>query len=85
MKHWINDGLMAIFFLLIVLELEQEIYIGELSHFKNALLPFFGAIGGMLFPAGIFSLFNYGLPTQSGTGIPIVTDIAFDLGILMNT
>lgn len=58
-EHWINDGLMTIFFLLIGLELEREIYIGELSKLKNALLPIFAAIGGMLVPAGIFLLFNY--------------------------
>lgn len=65
-EHWINDGLMAIFFLLIGLELEREIYQGELSNFKDALLPIFGALGGMLFPAGIFLLYNYGTATQSG-------------------
>jgi NhaA family Na+:H+ antiporter len=81
-EHWINDGLMAIFFLLIGLELEREIYIGELSNIKDALLPIFGALGGMFVPAGIFLLFNYGTPTQSGAGIPMATDIAFALGIL---
>ncbi len=81
-EHWINDGLMTIFFLLIGLELEREIYRGELSNIKNALPPIFGAIGGMVVPAGIFLLFNYGLPTQSGSGIPMATDIAFALGIL---
>jgi NhaA family Na+:H+ antiporter len=80
--HWINDGLMAIFFLLIGLELEREIYIGELSEIKNAAMPIFGAIGGMVVPAGIFLLFNYGLPTQDGAGIPMATDIAFAIGIL---
>ncbi|MCB0511446.1 MAG: Na+/H+ antiporter NhaA [Bacteroidetes bacterium] len=81
-EHWINDGLMTIFFLLIGLELEREIYIGELSKLKNALLPIFAAIGGMLVPAGIFLLFNYGTATQAGAGIPMATDIAFALGIL---
>jgi Na+:H+ antiporter, NhaA family len=81
-EHWINDGLMAIFFLLIGLELEREIYIGELSKLKDALLPIFGALGGMFVPAGIFLLFNYGTATQSGAGIPMATDIAFALGIL---
>ncbi|MBS4057253.1 MAG: Na+/H+ antiporter NhaA [Bacteroidales bacterium] len=80
--HWINDGLMAIFFLLIGLELEREIYVGELADIKNASLPIFGAIGGMLVPAGLFLLFNYGLSTQSGIGIPMATDIAFAVGIL---
>lgn len=81
-EYWINDGLMTIFFLLIGLELEREIYKGELSNIKDALLPIFGAIGGMLVPAGIFLLFNFGQPTQVGAGIPMATDIAFALGIL---
>src|SRR5690349_24981215 len=58
--HWINDGLMAIYFLLIGLELEREIYKGELSDIKSAALPVFGAVGGMIIPAGIFLLFNTG-------------------------
>ena len=80
--HWINDGLMTIFFLLIGLELEREIYKGELSNLKSALLPIIGALGGMLIPAGLFLLFNFGTTTQSGAGIPMATDIAFALGIL---
>lgn len=80
--HWINDGLMAIFFLLIGLELEREIYDGELSDLKNASLPIFGAIGGIIVPAGIFALLNFGTSTQAGTGIPMATDIAFAIGIL---
>ncbi len=80
--HWINDGLMCIFFLLIGLELEREIYLGELSNIRNASLPIFGALGGMLVPAGIFLLFNFGGPAQGGAGIPMATDIAFAVGIL---
>jgi Na+:H+ antiporter, NhaA family len=80
--HWINDGLMTIFFLLIGLELEREIYVGELSNIKNASLPIFGAIGGMLVPAGLFLLFNFRTETQSGAGIPMATDIAFAIGVL---
>jgi NhaA family Na+:H+ antiporter len=80
--HWINDGLMTFFFLLIGLELEREIYQGELSVIKKASLPFFGAIGGMLIPAGLFLLINYGANTKSGAGIPMATDIAFAIGIL---
>ncbi len=80
--HWINDGLMAIFFLLVGLELIQEIYEGELSNVKRAMLPISGALGGMLIPAGIYMFLNYGTPTQSGFGIPMATDIAFALGIL---
>ena len=80
--HWINDGLMTIFFLLIGLELEREIYQGELSNIKNASLPILGAIGGMLIPAGLFLLLNFGTGTQSGAGIPMATDIAFAIGVL---
>jgi Na+:H+ antiporter, NhaA family len=80
--HWINDGLMAIFFLLIGLELEREMYQGELSSIKNAALPIFGALGGMVVPAGIFLLLNFGTITQNGAGIPMATDIAFAIGIL---
>ncbi|MGC4235186.1 MAG: Na+/H+ antiporter NhaA [Niabella sp.] len=81
-EHWINDGLMTIFFLLIGLELEREIYKGELSNIKNAMLPVFSAVGGMLVPAGLYLLLNAGTATQSGAGIPMATDIAFALGIL---
>ena len=81
-EYWINDGLMVIFFLLIGLELEREIYLGELSNIKDAMLPIFGAIGGMLVPAAIYMLFNLGTVTQSGAGIPMATDIAFALAIL---
>ncbi len=80
--HWINDGLMTIFFLLIGLELEREIYHGELSSIKNATLPIFGALGGMVIPAGLFLLLNFGTITQNGAGIPMATDIAFAIGIL---
>lgn len=82
LTHWINDGLMTIFFLLIGLELEREIYLGELSNLKNASLPIVGALGGMLVPATIFFLFNFGTETQAGIGIPMATDIAFAIGIL---
>ena len=82
LEHWINDGLMAIFFLMVGLELEREVYHGELSNFKEALLPFSAALGGMLVPALIFYFFNRGELTQSGVGIPMATDIAFALGIL---
>lgn len=80
--HWINDGLMTIFFLLIGLELEREIYEGELSNLKNASLPLFAALGGMVFPAGIYLLLNQGSHTSSGAGVPMATDIAFAIGIL---
>jgi len=80
--HWINDGLMAIFFLLIGLELEREVYIGELSNLKKALFPVFSAVGGVVVPAIIFLIYNYGTATQSGAGIPMATDIAFAIGML---
>ena len=79
---WINDGLMTIFFLLIGLELEREVYIGELSSLKKASLPLIGALGGMVVPALIYLYFNFGTSTQSGAGIPMATDIAFAIGIL---
>lgn len=79
---WINDGLMTIFFLLVGLEIERELYVGELSNIRKAMLPVLAAIGGMLVPAGIHLLFNSGTATQSGFGIPMATDIAFALGIL---
>jgi NhaA family Na+:H+ antiporter len=81
-EHWVNDGLMAIFFLMVGLEIERELYIGELSDFKNALLPILAAIGGMVVPAAIHFFFNHGTSTQSGIGISMATDIAFALGIL---
>ena len=79
---WVNDALMAIFFLLIGLELERELYSGELSNFRNALLPIFAALGGVLTPALIHFSLNAGTPTQAGIGIPMATDIAFALGAL---
>ena len=81
-EHWVNDGLMTIFFLLVGLEIERELYVGELSSFRNALLPVLAAIGGMLFPALIHFAFNAGTPLQRGFGVPMATDIAFALGIL---
>ncbi|HYE55215.1 MAG TPA: Na+/H+ antiporter NhaA, partial [Chitinophagaceae bacterium] len=81
-EHWVNDGLMVIFFLLVGLEIERELYVGELSTFRNAILPVIAAAGGMLVPAGIHFLFNAGQETQAGFGIPMATDIAFALGIL---
>lgn len=73
---------MTIFFLLIGLELEREICKGELSNFKDALLPIFRALGRIIFPAGLFMLFNFGTATQSGAGIQMETDITFALRIL---
>ena len=81
-EHWINDGLMAIFFFVIGLELKREILVGELSDLKSALLPVFAAVGGMLVPAAVYIYLNHGTITQSGFGIPMATDIAFAIGIL---
>lgn len=81
-EHWINDGLMTIFFLLIGLEIERELYVGELSSLRNATLPLVAAAGGMAVPALIHFFFNNGTATAGGFGIPMATDIAFALGIL---
>ncbi|MEO7387727.1 MAG: Na+/H+ antiporter NhaA [Gammaproteobacteria bacterium] len=80
--HWVNDALMAIFFLLVGLELERELYSGELSKLRNALLPIVAAVGGVTAPALIHWALNAGTPTQSGAGIPMATDIAFALAVL---
>lgn len=79
---WINDGLMAIFFFLIGLEIKREILIGELSSIRKASLPFLAAVGGMIFPALIFVTLNSGNAGMEGWGIPMATDIAFSLGII---
>ncbi len=82
LEHWINDGLMTIFFLLIGLEIKRELYIGELSNLKNASLPIIAAIGGMVTPTLFHFLLNRGTETMVGFGIPMATDIAFSLGVL---
>ncbi len=79
---WINDGLMAIFFLLVGLEIKRELMEGELSSAQKATLPVMAAIGGMMIPAFIYFIFNKNEPTASGWGIPMATDIAFALAIL---
>ncbi len=79
---WINDGLMAVFFFLIGLEIKREILSGELSHIKKASLPIFAAIGGMVVPALMFTFLNRGNAGGEGWGIPMAADIAFALGIL---
>ena len=81
-EHWVNDGLMAIFFLMVGLEVERELYVGELADFKKAILPLGAALGGICVPALIHFTLNSGTPTQSGFAIPMATDIAFALGIL---
>jgi Na+:H+ antiporter, NhaA family len=81
LEHWINDGLMALFFLMVGLEIKREMVIGELSSLSKAAFPIVGALGGMAIPALIYVLFN--LDNPLGFGIPMATDIAFALGILM--
>lgn len=80
--HWVNDGLMAMFFFVVGLELKREFISGELSEIKNTILPICAAIGGMIVPAIIYVAFNWGTPNIDGWGIPMATDIAFSLGIL---
>jgi NhaA family Na+:H+ antiporter len=87
LKHsltgWINEALMTIFFLLVGLEIERELYIGELSSRKRAMLPVMAALGGMIFPALVYFLFNFNHPESiSGVGIPTATDIAFAIAIM---
>jgi len=83
LHHWINDGLMAIFFFMVGLEIKREILVGELSILKNAILPIVAAIGGMVFPALIYTYFNYGEISGNGWGIPMATDIAFAISALV--
>jgi NhaA family Na+:H+ antiporter len=82
LRHWINDGLMAIFFFIVGLEVKREMVLGELRELRKAALPIAAAIGGMVFPAGIYLLLQAGEPAQSGWGIPMATDIAFVVGCI---
>lgn len=82
MIHWVDDGLMALFFFTVGLEIKRELLVGELSTPQKALFPVFAAIGGMVVPAVIYTAFNYGIPSASGWGIPMATDIAFALGAI---
>ncbi|OPY93506.1 MAG: Na(+)/H(+) antiporter NhaA [Syntrophaceae bacterium PtaU1.Bin231] len=83
LRHWINDGLMTFFFLLVGLELKREVMVGELSSPKDAILPVAGALGGMIVPGVIYVLLNPSGPAAAGWGIPMATDIAFAVGILV--
>ena len=82
LHFWINEGLMTFFFFVVGLEIKREVLVGELSSFRQAILPAAGAVGGMLVPAGVYYLFNQGTPSAQGWGIPMATDIAFVLGAL---
>lgn len=82
LRHWVNEGLMAFFFLIVGLEIKRELIKGELREFKTAILPIGAAVGGMLFPPLIYLLFNLDSEAISGWGIPIATDIAFAVAIL---
>lgn len=83
LHHWINDALMTVFFFLVGLEIKHEVMVGELSSFRQAVLPIMAAIGGMVMPALIFFLINHGGAGQVGWGIPMATDIAFAMAILL--
>lgn len=83
LHFWVNEGLMAIFFLVVGLEIKREILVGELASVRKAGLPIIAALGGMIVPAGIYAMLNAGTSYSSGWGIPMATDIAFTLGALL--
>ncbi|MBN1662573.1 MAG: Na+/H+ antiporter NhaA, partial [Deltaproteobacteria bacterium] len=83
LHQWINEGLMTLFFLVVGLELKREILVGELADLRHALLPVAGALGGMMVPAVIYHFFNPDGPASAGWGVPMATDIAFAVGIMV--
>ena len=83
LHHWINDGLMALFFFVVGLEIKREILVGELADIRQASLPIVAAVGGMLVPAALYAAINIGQPSVSGWGIPMATDIAFAVGAMV--
>ncbi len=82
LKHWVDDGLMVLFFFVVGLEVKREVVVGELNEFRTAAVPAIAALGGMIVPAGIYIALNAGTEGTSGWGIPMATDIAFALGVL---
>jgi NhaA family Na+:H+ antiporter len=82
LQHWINDGVMAVFFFVVGLEVKRELVLGELRDLRQAALPIAAALGGMIAPAGLYLAFQLGEPAQSGWGIPMATDIAFVVGCM---
>ena len=82
LAHWVNDGLMAVFFFVVGLEIKRELLCGELAGWQKAALPVVGALGGMVVPAAIYAWLNLGQPSIVGWGVPMATDIAFAVGIL---
>ena len=82
LRHWVNDGLMTLFFFVVGLEIKRELVVGELNDARKAMLPVFGALGGMVGPAALYLAFNAGSSGSSGWGIPMATDIAFAVGVL---
>ena len=82
LRHWINDGLMTLFFFVIGLEIKHELVSGQLRHPRDAAVPVVGALGGMLVPAALFLAFNLGGPGEAGWGVPMATDVAFAVGVL---
>lgn len=82
LRHWVNDGMMALFFFVVGLEIKRELVAGELNDFRKAAVPAIAALGGMIIPGLIYVAFNAGEPSLQGWGIPMATDIAFAVGVL---